>query len=130
MSVSFAAMGIAELTTFLEANAAYATLVDAFSGLNLVITEGIGATGTALAVSGGPASVAIGAAGDTALELAATAQLQATGVGVKTAGIGLLQGETTYSAAGLLAMDVGVVDKYRRRGFSGFGGINIGGFRR
>ena len=102
-------MTLAELTTFLEANAAYTTLASAFSELNLVITEGVGATGTAIAVSGGPASMAIGAAGDTALELAATAQLQATGTGVATSGIGLLQGETTFSAAGLLSMEVGTV---------------------
>lgn len=102
-------MSMAELATFLEANAAYATLVDAFSGLNLVITEGVGATGTAIAVAGGPASVAVGTIGDTALELAATAQLQATGMGVKTAGIGLLQGQSSFSAAGLLAIDVGTV---------------------
>ena len=102
-------MTIAELTSFLQANAAYATLVDAFSGLNLVVTEGVGVTGTALAVTGGPAATAVGTVGETALELAATAQLQASGMGVHTAGIGLLQGETTFSAAGLLAMDVGVV---------------------
>ena len=102
-------MSIAELTSFLQANAAYTTLVDAFSGLNLVVTEGLGVTGTAIAVTGGPAATAIGTVGESALELAASAQLQATGMGVHTAGIGLLQGETTFSAAGLLAMDVGVV---------------------
>lgn len=109
MSLSIAAMSLAELTTFLEANAAYTTLASAFSGLNLVITEGVGATGTAIAVTGGPAATAIGTVGETALELAATAQLQATGTGVTTSGIGLLQGETTFSAAGLLSMEVGTV---------------------
>lgn len=122
MSLSIAAMSLAELTAFLEANAAYTTLASAFSGLNLVITEGIGATGTAIAVTGGPASTAIGTIGETALELAATAQLQATGTGVTTSGIGLLQGETTFSAAGLLSIEVGAV----AAAVSPFLGVSLG----
>ena len=102
-------MELAELAAFINANNAYATVVEAFSSLNIVIEEGIGATGTAIAVAGGPASTAIGTLGETALELAAQAQLQATGTGVSTAGIGLVQGAGGTSAAGLLAMDVGVV---------------------
>lgn len=102
-------MGLAELAEFLAANGAYASAEEAMAALNIVIVDNVGAAGTALAVTGGAAQTAIGTVGQTALDLAAQAQLQATGTGVTTAGIGLLQGETATGAAALLGLDVGVV---------------------
>lgn len=109
MSLSVATMGLAELAEFLAANGAYASAAEAMAALNIVIVDNVGAAGTALAVTGGAAQTAIGTVGQTALELAAQAQLQATGTGVTTAGIGLLQGETATGAAALLGLDVGIV---------------------
>lgn len=109
MSLSVATMGLAELAEFLAANGAYASAAEAMAALNIVIVDNVGAVGTALAVTGGPAQAAIGTVGQTALELAAQAQLQATGTGVTTAGIGLLQGQTATGAAALLGLDVGIV---------------------
>ena len=109
MSLSVATMGLAELAEFLVANGAYTSVAEAMAALNIVIVDGVGAAGTALAVTGGAAQTAIGTVGQTALDLAAQAQLQATGTGVTTAGIGLLQGETATGAAALLGLDVGVV---------------------
>lgn len=109
MSLSVSAMGLAELAEFLAANGAYASAEEAMAALNIVIVDNVGAAGTAVAVTGGAAQTAIGTVGQTALELAAQAQLQATGTGVTTAGIGLLQGETATGAAALLGLDVGIV---------------------
>lgn len=109
MSLSVSAMGLAELAEFLAANGAYASAAEAMAALNIVIVDNVGAAGTAIAVTGGAAQTAIGTVGQTALELAAQAQLQATGTGVTTAGIGLLQGETATGAAALLGLDVGIV---------------------
>lgn len=109
MSVSLGAMTLAELASFLVANGAYSTVAEAMAALNIVIVDGLGAAGTAIAISGGPGELVIGAAGETALEVAAQAQLAASGTGVTTAGIGLLQGQTTTGAAALLGMDIGVV---------------------
>lgn len=109
MSLSVAAMGLTELAEFLVANGSFASVAEAMAALNIVIVDNVGAAGTALAVTGGSAQTAIGTVGQTALELAAQAQLQANGTGVTTAGIGLLQGETTTGAAALLGLDVGIV---------------------
>lgn len=109
MSLSVSTMGLAQLAEFLVANGSYATLSDAVAALNIVITDGVGATGTAIAVTGGAAETAIGTVGQTALDLAAQATLQATGKNVATAGIGLLQGETTTGAAALLGVELGAV---------------------
>lgn len=109
MSISVATMGLTELAEFLAANGAYTSAAEAMAALNIVIVDNVGAAGTALAVTGGAAQTAIGTVGQTALEVAAQAQLQATGTGVTTAGIGLLQGETTTGAAALLGLDVGIV---------------------
>lgn len=109
MSLSVSAMGLAELAEFLAANGAYASAAEAMAALNIVIVDNVGAAGTALAVTGGAAQTAIGTVGQTALEVAAQAQLQATGTGVTTAGIGLLQGETATGAAALLGLDIGIV---------------------
>lgn len=109
MSVSVGAMGLVELAEFLTASGTYASVADAMAALNIVIVEDVGAAGTALAVSGGPGQLVVGTVGQTALEVAAQSQLAATGSNVTTAGIGLLQGETTTTAAALLGMDVGVV---------------------
>ena len=108
--VSTAMMGIAELAQFLVASGTYSTVADAMAALNLVIVDGAGAAGTAIAVSGGAAQTAIGTIGETALEVAAEAELAATGTNVSTAGIGLLQGSGGSGvAAGLLGVDVGII---------------------
>lgn len=109
MSVSTATMGLVELAQFLVANGSFSTVAEAMGALNIVITDGVGATGTAIAVSGGAGQAIVGTIGETALEVAAQAELAATGTNVTTAGIGLLQGETTTSAAALLGMDMGVI---------------------
>lgn len=109
MSVSVGAMTLVELAEFLAASGSYATVADAMAALNIVIVEDVGAAGTALAVTGGPGQLVVGTVGQTALEVAAQGQLAATGSNVTTAGIGLLQGETTTTAAALLGMDVGIV---------------------
>lgn len=108
MSVSVTTMGLAELATFLAANSSYATVGEAMATLNIVIVEDVGAAGTALAVTGGPGQLVVGTVGETALEVAAQSQLAATGTGVSTSGIGLLQGQTSTGAAALLGMDLGV----------------------
>lgn len=109
MSVSTATMGLVELAQFLVANGSFSTVAEAMAALNIVITDGVGATGTAIAVSGGAGQAIVGTIGETALEVAAQAELAATGTNVTTAGIGLLQGETTTGAAALLGMDMGVI---------------------
>lgn len=108
--VSTATMGVAELAAFLVASGSYSTVAEAMAALNIVITEGVGATGTALAVSGGAGQVVVGTVGETALEVAAQAELAATGTNVTTAGIGLLEGSGGSGvAAGLLGVDLGIV---------------------
>ena len=114
MSLSVATMDLAELPKFLSANGAYASAAEAMEALNIVIVDNVGAAGTAIAVTGGAAQTAIGTVGQTALDLAAQAQLQATGTGVTTAGIGLLQGETVTGAAALLGLDVGIVARLEK----------------
>lgn len=109
MSLSVAPMTMEALAAYLVSTGEYATIAEAMAAFNIVITDGVGATGTALAVTGGPASTAIGTVGETALELAARSQLQATGTGVATSGIGLMQGATGFSVSALLKMPVGVV---------------------
>lgn len=107
--VSTATMGVAELASFLVASGSYSTVGEAMAALNIVITEGVGATGTALAVSGGAGQVVVGTVGQTALEVAAQAELAATGTNVTTSGIGLLQGSGGFTAGGLLGVDLGIV---------------------
>ena len=109
MALSVAPMALEQLASWLVASGEYATVPEAMAAFNIVITDGVGATGTAIAVSGGAAPAVIGTAGQTALEVAAQAELAATGTNVTTAGIGLLQGETTTTAAALLGMDMGIV---------------------
>lgn len=109
MSLSVAPMTMEALAAYLVSTGEYATIAEAMAAFNIVITEGVGATGTALAVTGGPASTAVGTVGETALELAARSQLQATGTGVATSGIGLMQSATGFSVSALLKMPVGVV---------------------
>lgn len=107
--VSTAAMGLTELATFLVANGTYATLAEAVAALNIVVVEDVGLAGTALAVTGGAAPAVVGTVGQTALELAAQAELAATGTNVTTAGIGLLEGSGTTGAAAILGVDLGIV---------------------
>lgn len=109
MSVSTAAMGAAELAQFLVASGTYSTIADAMAALNIVVVDEAVAAGTAIAVTGGPAELVVGTVGETALDVAAQATLQATGTNVTTASIGLLQGETAVTAAGILGVDVGIV---------------------
>ena len=109
MALSVAPMALADLAAYLVSTGEYATIAEAMAALNIVIVDGVGATGTAIAVSGGAASTAVGTVGETALELAARSQLQATGTGVATAGIGVLQQSTGYSISAILGMPVGVV---------------------
>ena len=52
MSLSVSTMGLTQLAEFLVANSSYTTLADAVAALNIVITDGVGATGTAIAVTG------------------------------------------------------------------------------
>ena len=109
MSLSVAPMTMEALAAYLVSTGEYSTLAEAMAAFNIVITDGVGATGTALAVTGGPASTAVGTVGETALELAARSQLQATGTGVATSGIGLMQGATGFSVSALLKMPLGMV---------------------
>lgn len=109
MSFSVAPMTMEALAAYLVSTGEYSTIAEAMAAFNIVITDGVGATGTALAVTGGPASTAVGTVGETALELAARSQLQATGTGVATSGIGLMQGATGFSVSALLKMPVGIV---------------------
>lgn len=110
MSLSVATMGLAELAQFLVSSGTYSTVAEAMAALNIVIVEEVGAAaGTAISVVGGPAEAVIGTVGETALDLAARAQLAATGSGVRTASIGLLQGATATSAAAILGIDMSIV---------------------
>ena len=109
MSVSVAAMSATELASWLVATGAYTTYADAVAALNIVVVDGVGATTTALTVTGG-AGTAVGVIGETALEVAAEAQLAATGTGVYTAGVGLVgTSGGGVAATGLLGVELGVV---------------------
>ena len=108
--VSTAMMGITELAAFLVSSGTYSTLAEAIAALNLVVVDGAGVAGTALAVQGGAAELVVGTVGETAIELAARAELAATGTNVTTAGIGLLEGSGgSATACGLLGVDLGIV---------------------
>lgn len=108
--VSTAVMSTIELAQFLVASGTYSTIADAIAALNLIIVEDVGVAGTALAVQGGAAELVIGTVGETALEVAAQAELAATGTNVTTAGIGLLEGSGgSATACGLLGVDLGIV---------------------
>lgn len=108
MALSVAPMALADLAAYLVSAGEYATISEAMAALNIVIVDGVGAAGTAIAVSGGAASTAVGTVGETALELAARSQLQATGTGVATAGIGVMQGAAGFNISALLGMPVGI----------------------
>lgn len=108
--VSTAMMGLAELAQFLVSSGTYSTLAEAMAALNLVVIEDVGVAGTAIAVQGGAAEAVIGTIGETALEVAAQAELAATGTNVTTAGIGLLEGSGgTLTTGAILGVDLGIV---------------------
>lgn len=109
MSISYVAMSLTELSAYLIGSGTYPTAEVAMATLNMAISEGIGVTGTGIIISGGPASTFVGTVGETALDVAAQAQLTATGTNVSTAGIGLLQGSSSTGVAAILGMDVGAV---------------------
>ena len=105
MSVSLSAMTAAELAAYVLGTSEYATLEAAIAQGGFYILETGEVVAKALAVTGGAGEVAVGTG--TALELAETAQLAATGVKMSTGGATLLKTATGVKAAGLLGMEMG-----------------------
>ena len=110
MSLSVGTMGVIDLAEWLAAHAEYATVVDGTAALDLAYVDTVGMVGTAVETAGGPALTVIGGAGQSALDVAAAAgeALEATTATANTAAVGLVQGQSSFSAAAVLGMDLGV----------------------
>lgn len=105
MSVSLTAMTAAELASYILGASEYATLEAALAQGGFYILETGEVVAKALAVTGGAGEFAVGTG--TALELAETAQLAATGTRMSTGGATLLKTATGFKAGGLLGMEMG-----------------------
>ena len=105
MSVSLTAMTAAELASYILGASEYATLEAALAQGGFYILETGEVVAKALAVTGGAGEFAVGTG--TALELAETAQLAATGAKLHTGGATLLKTATGFKAGGLLGMEMG-----------------------
>lgn len=105
MSISLTAMTAAELASYVLTTSEYATLEAALAQGGFYILESGEVVAKALAVTGGAGEFAVGTG--TALELAETAQLAATGTKMATGSATLLKTATGCKAAGLLGMEMG-----------------------
>ena len=105
MAIETVAMTAAQLAAYLAQAPEYATLAQAIAqGGFYILENGIPAS-TALVASGGAAVATYGTG--TALELAATSQLAATGVQVSTSAVTLMETGTGLATVGLGAVELG-----------------------
>lgn len=97
-----------ELAEYLVAHGQFTTVAEAVSVLNLIFVEEVGASGVVNIVTGGAASAVIGAAGQSALDVAATADLVAEAVASRSAAITLMSDGVKAKAAAALGVEYGV----------------------
>lgn len=110
MSVSVAAMTIAELQAWMALHPVYVTVAEAVRAGALVAQPAVGVGGVAITVAGDVAAVADATVtGSTILDFAEAAELLSAGKKVSTAGTGLLQGANGYNLATVLGVDLGIV---------------------
>lgn len=119
-------MSIAAGTMTWEAILAAIAEAGTFSTLQEAIDAGVIIVGekavTALSVVEGGAATAATAVGTSALELYKASELAATGAKVSTASSTLLAGQTGFSLAGMLSLDVGLTSAIA----APLAGVNIG----
>lgn len=110
MAVSVAAMTLAELQAWMALHPIYVTVGDAIAAGALVATPASGLGGVAITVAGETA-IAVDATvtGATIIDFAEAADLLAKGRTVTTGATGLLGGETGYSLAPILGVDLGII---------------------
>lgn len=110
MSVSIAAMTIAELQAWMALHPVYVTVAEAVQAGALVATPASGLGGVAITTAEAAAAVADATVtGSTILDFAEAAQLLSTGKKVTTAGTGLLHGSTGFNLSAILGVDVGII---------------------
>ena len=109
MGLATGAMSLAELETFLAANSSFVDGIEAINALNLTLVEDVGYSGVAYAVEGGAGQVVIGQVGETALDVAVNAALNASEQTVTSSAIGAVQTANGAKATAILGMKLGVV---------------------
>lgn len=98
-----------ELAEYLVAHGQFTTVAEAVSVLNLIFVEEVGASGVINTVTGGAAATVIGGAGQSALDVATTADLVAKAVESRSAAISLMADGVKAKAAAVLGVEYGVV---------------------
>ena len=110
MSVSIAAMTLAELQAWMALHPVYVTVAEAVQAGALAVTPASGLGGVAVYATEAAAAVADATVtGSTIIDFAEAAELLAAGKRVTTSGTGLLKGATGYNLAAVLGVDLGIV---------------------
>lgn len=110
MSVSIAAMTIAELQAWMALHPVYVTVAEAVQAGALIATPASGLGGVAVYASEATAAVVDATVtGSTIIDFAEAAELLAAGQKVTTSGTGLLKGASGYNLSAVLGVDLGIV---------------------
>lgn len=110
MSVSIAAMTLAELQAWMALHPVYVTVAEAVQAGALVATPASGLGGVAIYATEAASAVADATVtGSTIIDFAEAAELLAAGKRVTTSGTGLLKGSTGYRLSAILGVDMGIV---------------------
>lgn len=110
MSVSIAAMTLAELQAWMALHPVYVTVAEAVQAGALVATPASGLGGVAIyATEAASAVVDATVTGSTIIDFAEAAELLAAGKRVTTSGTGLLKGSSGFNLAAVLGVDLGIV---------------------
>lgn len=110
MSVSIAAMTIAELQAWMALHPVYVTVAEAVQAGALVATPASGLGGVAVYASEATAAVVDATVtGSTIIDFAEAAEMLAAGQKVTTSGTGLLKGASGYNLSAVLGVDLGIV---------------------
>ena len=110
MSVSIAAMTIAELQAWMALHPVYVTVAEAVQAGALVATPASGLGGVAVYASEATAGVVDATVtGSTIIDFAEAAELLSAGQKVTTSGTGLLKGASGYNLSAVLGVDLGIV---------------------
>ena len=110
MSVSIAAMTLAELQAWMALHPVYVTVAEAVQAGALAVTPASGLGGVAIyATEAASAVVDATVTGSTIIDFAEAAELLAAGKRVTTSGTGLLKGSTGYRLSAILGVDIGIV---------------------
>lgn len=110
MSVSIAAMTLAELQAWMALHPVYVTVAEAIEAGALVAQEAVGLGGVAITVAGETAAaVDATVTGATILDFAEAAELLAHGQKVTTSGVGLLKGSSGFSLSAVLGVELGTI---------------------